>query len=120
MSVRASRPRDPPRDVSRPVLDDVATSTEGRGFEPLRGCAKRFSRPPPYQLGLALPTANTELTRPCSSGKPVLSTRGRLAPDRRDRAAGPHRTEPRRCDLVPATPPWQSDVYRPSPHHWRR
>src|SRR3989475_8042319 len=31
-------------------------ATEGRGFEPLRACAQRFSRPPPYQLGLALPT----------------------------------------------------------------
>src|SRR5438034_11741337 len=30
------------------------SATEGRGFEPLRACAQRFSRPPPYQLGLAL------------------------------------------------------------------
>ncbi len=30
--------------------------TEGTGFEPVRACAQRFSRPPPYQLGLALPT----------------------------------------------------------------
>src|SRR5213082_1712194 len=89
------------------------TTTEGRGFEPLRACAQRFSRPPPYQLGLALPIATTELTRPCSSGKPVLSTGVRLAPDRHDRAAGPRRIEPRRCDLVAATWPWQSDVYHP-------
>ena len=35
------------------VLPDVA---EGTGLEPVRGCPQRFSRPPPYQLGLALPT----------------------------------------------------------------
>jgi hypothetical protein len=32
-------------------------TTEGEGLEPPRACAQRFSRPPPYQLGLALPTA---------------------------------------------------------------
>src|SRR5947208_11943413 len=48
------------------------TATEGRGFEPLRACAQRFSRPPPYHLGLALPTANTELTRQRPGGKPVF------------------------------------------------
>src|SRR5690349_9960422 len=37
--------------------------TEGTGLEPVRACAQRFSRPPPYQLGLALPIAATELTR---------------------------------------------------------
>src|SRR2546421_7881816 len=56
------------------------------------------------------PDCSPELTRPCSSGKPVLSTAARRVPDRRGRAAGPHRIERRRCDLVPATPPWQSDV----------
>src|SRR5205823_14747301 len=96
------------------------TTTEGTGLEPVRACAQRFSRPPPYQLGLALPTANTELTRPRSSGKPVFSTGAGLALLRHDRAAGPRRIEPRRYDLVPATRPWQSDVYHPSAHRWRR
>src|SRR5438034_4802912 len=40
--------------TSNPLRALVAT--EGTGLEPVRACAQRFSRPPPYQLGLALPT----------------------------------------------------------------
>src|SRR2546427_5257115 len=34
---------------------------EGTGLEPVRACAQRFSRPPPYQLGLALDRKSTRL-----------------------------------------------------------
>ncbi len=33
----------------------IARATEGRGLEPRSALARRFSRPLPYQLGLALP-----------------------------------------------------------------
>src|SRR2546430_16239253 len=46
------------------------TPTEGRGFEPLRACAQRFSRPPPYQLGLALPIAPRNLRGSALAGSP--------------------------------------------------
>src|SRR5438034_11588497 len=46
--------------TSNPLRALVAT--EGTGLEPVRACAQRFSRPPPYQLGLALPITTTELT----------------------------------------------------------
>src|SRR5881392_3249726 len=46
------------------------SATEGRGFEPLRACAQRFSRPPPYQLGLALPTAPRNLRDRALAGSP--------------------------------------------------
>src|SRR5437588_208129 len=40
---------DSPRPRSRPYLE-----TEGEGLEPPSACARRFSRPLPYQLGLSL------------------------------------------------------------------
>src|SRR5690348_14374748 len=49
----------------------VPASTEGTGLEPVRACAQRFSRPPPYQLGLALPGLRWNL-------------RDRLLPQQRD------------------------------------
>ncbi len=54
-----------PSVVSRPAIFVVLTwfhrisrwqgGTEGRGLEPRWDCSRRFSRPLPYQLGLALP-----------------------------------------------------------------
>src|SRR5437870_9688553 len=38
------------------ALMQSTREAEGTGLEPVRACAQRFSRPPPYQLGLALPT----------------------------------------------------------------
>src|SRR2546430_15271009 len=64
--------------------------TEGTGLEPVRACAQRFSRPPPYQLGLALPTMlrlNLQ-RRGLSEGSRPFPVK-RQAPPRRGRAREP-------------------------------
>src|SRR3989304_3928271 len=49
-----------------------AGRTEGEGLEPPRACAQRFSRPPPYQLGLALHERGKLRGRPTVAQAAVL------------------------------------------------
>src|SRR5437016_7382179 len=96
--------------TSNPLRALVAT--EGTGLEPVRACAQRFSRPPPYQLGLALPNSKANLAPPAQTsmgdddrqvrGRPYLRVKSRrerhpdngTAPVRRPRSAQASRMIP--------------------------
>src|SRR6266480_2357457 len=69
-SPRGLKPVSSGASCSQPCGAVRVTTTEGRGFEPLRACAQRFSRPPPYQLGLALPIAPRNLRGSALAGSP--------------------------------------------------
>src|ERR1041385_6494603 len=49
----------------------LSDSAEGTGLEPVRACAQRFSRPPPYQLGLALPNSKAKVSTLRGRNQPV-------------------------------------------------
>src|SRR2546426_6909540 len=53
-------------------LQASTRETEGTGLEPVRACAQRFSRPPPYQLGLALPVTAAQLSGPAGAAVPSM------------------------------------------------